>query len=163
MTEFADVKNSDVCMVDGKVITEGYKVDENDPVIKLIRALKERFMVARHNRLYVCKDHYEAYLKKRKSYERIVLLVAGLLAFLFIFGILLPLFSGTFSWFALVSFFMIAFVMVFLMLFLHVPKVGNKLIVLKSKKSSTVSSKKSNSKTVHKKRSFIKKSGKKKK
>jgi len=84
---------------------------------------------------------------------------------LFIFGILLPLFSGTFSWFALFSFLMIAFVMLFLILFLHAPKVGDKLIVLKSNKTSSKSSATSSRNTpkkVSKKKSATKRNKKKK-
>ena len=128
--KFSDVREADVCMIDGELVKEGYRVDENDVVINLIRNIKSRLGKTRNNRLYVCKNHYESYIKKRKSYERLVLIVGGLIGALFIFGVIVPALSGSFSIFSIVSFVMISVVMIVLIGFLHVPKVGEKLIYL---------------------------------
>ncbi len=119
--------NENVCVVDGEKVKEGYKVDENDFVINLLRKLKGRFTKLRNNHLYVCSSHYDFYIKKRKSYERIVLIVSTLVVALFIVGVIIPALSGNFSFGSIISFLMITILMSILLLFFHVPKVGEKL------------------------------------
>ena len=141
MTEYNEVSNSDVCMVDGKMVSEGYKVKDSDIVITLIRGVKERLGIVKNNRLYICKEHIDFYRKKRKSYERIVLLVMGLLLLLLFLGVLLPILWGTFSFLSFISYLMISIVMLVLLAFLHVPAVEEKLTIVKKNISSKTSGK----------------------
>jgi hypothetical protein len=56
------------CIICGKR-KEGFEVEE-DFVIKTIRGIKKFFRIEKKNKLVVCKDCYQKYLKMRKKFEK---------------------------------------------------------------------------------------------
>ena len=128
--EEKELRGKDVCIVDGKEIKRGYKV-KDDFVIRAIRKLKKRFGMLRNNRLYVCEEHLEEYKKKRRNYERMAMIVLGLIGLLFAGAIILPLFSGGFAWESLIPFTIISVLMVLLLLTMHVPAIEEEITEVK--------------------------------
>ncbi len=115
-----------VCVVDGKEVKKGYRIKE-DFVIRTIRSIKKSLGIAKNNKLFVCEEHKELLIKKRKNYERIAIIISVSLAALFIFAVFLPLIEGRLTVFSFISFLLIT-VLMFGMLFLsHVPRIEEKL------------------------------------
>lgn len=131
-----DPENKDLCIIDRKETTQGYKVKE-DFVIKTIRDIKKRFGKLKNNRLYVCPEHLEQYKKKRKNYERIVLLVSGLVILMFLVGIVAPLFSGRINFAGFISLIIIVFVMGFFLISMHIPAIETDINIIKKSTQET--------------------------
>lgn len=65
------------CIICGGEISNGNEVIE-DKIIEIIRAIKSKLGVVKGYKLYVCENCLEPYEKKRKRFERNVLLYGGL-------------------------------------------------------------------------------------
>jgi len=87
-------ENSDICIIGHEVVSKGYRVKE-DKVLNLMKSLKRKLgMRLRNNRLYVCEHHKEEYSKKRKSFERNVMMLAAMAAILFVVILIVNVMSG---------------------------------------------------------------------
>jgi uncharacterized membrane protein len=60
----------------------------------MIRKVKVKLNIAKNNRLYVCKEHLEDYIKKRKAYIRDTYIAWAIVILLFIFAVGMPILSG---------------------------------------------------------------------
>lgn len=79
--------------------TAGAKVAD-DIVIRGIRRAKQALGIAKNNELVVCRNDMEAYVKKRRSYERnlaVYMAIAGIVLVLLVF---VPIFTTGFSAYA---------------------------------------------------------------
>jgi hypothetical protein len=78
-------ENADVCIIGHEVVQgKAYKV-KDDRVLNLMRAAKKRLgMKLKNNRLFVCESHKQEYLKKRKGFERNVMVLSALAAVFFV-------------------------------------------------------------------------------
>lgn len=65
------------CIICGEEINTGNEVIE-DKIIEFIRTIKSKLGVVKGYKLYVCDNCLETYEKKRKRFERNVLLYGGL-------------------------------------------------------------------------------------
>ena len=63
-------------------------------VIRAIRAVKRKFNMAANNRLLVCHECMEEYKKRRKSFERKVMLYGAIGIILIILSVAMPLMGG---------------------------------------------------------------------
>ena len=87
-------ENADICIIGHEVVQNGYKVKE-DKVIGLMKAAKKRLgMKLKNNRLFVCEQHKEEYKKKRKGFERNVLILSALAAVFFVIIFVVNLMNG---------------------------------------------------------------------
>jgi len=73
-----EIASKEVCIVCRKP-KKGYPV-EDDPVLMIIRGVKQRFGWAKGNRLVVCSEDLETARKKRARFEKYLMLY-GLFAF----------------------------------------------------------------------------------
>ncbi|RME78996.1 MAG: hypothetical protein D6769_03515 [Methanobacteriota archaeon] len=128
----------------------------DDYVIRALRWIKGKTGTLKNNEIFICEEHYEDYLKKRKHYEKIMYYGAVFLALFFVLGIILPILSGNISrvlvLFATTILLVISFVI--LLVFGHVPKVEEKptRAVKKASKSAAKKPKKRASKRAVKKK-----------
>jgi hypothetical protein len=77
-------ENSNICIIGHEVVQDGYRIKE-DRVINLMKAAKKRLgMRLKNNRLFVCERHKDEYLKKRKGFERNVVILSALAAVFFV-------------------------------------------------------------------------------
>jgi hypothetical protein len=87
-------ENSDICIIGHETIERGYKV-KDDKVLGLMRTAKQKLrMKLKNNRLYVCEHHKEEYSKKRKGFERNVMMLAAMAAILFVVILIVNVMSG---------------------------------------------------------------------
>jgi len=118
-----------ICIADGKEVEKGYPIRE-DAVIAFIRKVKQRLGNYKGNKLVVCEEHVGEYRKKRKQYERNVMVLGGVLAIM-VFLYLLALLSN-FSLRGLLSFlaFTILLTVVFglLIVLSYVPDVEEEIV-----------------------------------
>ncbi|MCX8175017.1 MAG: hypothetical protein N3E51_02325 [Candidatus Micrarchaeota archaeon] len=111
-----------VCIICEKE-TDGSAVAD-DFVIRTIRAVKQRFGIAKNNILVVCSSCMEEHRKRRERYERNLVmhvLVAAIILFAFV---LLPVFTTGFSVSALVLGILLAAIIIGLSIFSHHPKLA---------------------------------------
>ncbi len=85
-----------ICVATGKEVKEGYKVID-DPVIKFIRAVKMRMGSYKGNLLYVSEEAKEEYVKKRKGFERYLLIATGIAIVILVLAVFLPLVTSDFN------------------------------------------------------------------
>jgi hypothetical protein len=87
-------ENSDICIIGHEVIERGFKV-KDEKVLNLMRTIKRKLrMKLKNNRLYVCEHHKEEYMKKRKSFERNVMMLSAMAAILFVVIFIVNVMSG---------------------------------------------------------------------
>jgi|GEM_PF-3396879 len=87
-------ENSDICIIGHEVVQGGYKIKE-DRVINLMKAAKKRLgMKLKNNRLFVCEKHKDEYIKKRKGFERNVIILSALAAVFFVIIFVVNLMNG---------------------------------------------------------------------
>ncbi|MFH1306202.1 MAG: hypothetical protein ABIH83_00910 [Candidatus Micrarchaeota archaeon] len=101
---------ADVCIICSK---EKFGIHVADTkVVRFIRKIKRKFKIATNNKLLVCAECMEEYTKRRKSFERKIILHAlgGLL--LLLISVFLPIMSGRPIEF--VSIFMVLLLAIFL-------------------------------------------------
>lgn len=85
-----------VCIVCQKEIKgKGSPKVKEDNAIRFIRKIKQKVGVAKNNELYVCKEDIETHTKRRKDFEKNLIVSSVLAAGLVIFLIGLPLLMGT--------------------------------------------------------------------
>lgn len=90
-------KGGKICIICKKELTpaeiKGAKRVVDDVVIKTIRKIKNFLNVASNNELYVCKEHLEEHNKKRKNYEKSIVLTLVFALVIFLGLTLLPVFN----------------------------------------------------------------------
>ncbi|MDD5023014.1 MAG: hypothetical protein PHU63_02495 [Candidatus ainarchaeum sp.] len=63
---------------------------KDDQIITSIRKIKEKMNMATKNELYVCNQHKEEHMKRRKSFEKSILLTAILAFVIFVLLSIIP-------------------------------------------------------------------------
>jgi 1-aminocyclopropane-1-carboxylate deaminase/D-cysteine desulfhydrase-like pyridoxal-dependent ACC family enzyme len=122
-------ENSDICIIGHEVIEKGYRV-KDDRVLGLMRSAKQKLrMKLKNNRLYVCEHHREEYMKKRKGFERNIMMLAAMAAILFVVIFIVNVMSGD-IWKILQS--ILLGILIFLMVpiflfFIYVPAIEEKM------------------------------------
>ena len=122
-------ENSDICIIGHEVIERGYKV-KDDRVLGLMRTIKQKLrMKLKNNRLYVCEHHKEEYSKKRKGFERNLMMLAAMAAILFVVIFIVNIMSGD-IWNIIRS--ILLGILIFLMVpiflfFIYVPAIDEKI------------------------------------
>jgi hypothetical protein len=88
-------ENADVCIIGHeRVQGKAYRV-RDDRVLGLMKAAKQRLgMKLKNNRLFVCEKHREEYMRKRKGFERNVLVLSALAAVFFVIIFVVNFSSG---------------------------------------------------------------------
>ncbi len=119
-------KNSRVCIICHEGIAEGGTPVKDDIIIRTIRNIKKRLRVAQNNTLVVCEKDLPEYQKRRKKFEKDIVVVAGISVFLFLILAGLPLLSGRFNIGAFVSGLMVSVAVLAIgVVFKHVPALEN--------------------------------------
>ncbi|MCX6774345.1 MAG: hypothetical protein NTY68_05120 [Candidatus Micrarchaeota archaeon] len=122
-------ENSNICIIGHEVIEKGYRV-KDDRVLSLMRSAKQKLrMKLKNNRLYVCEHHREEYMKKRKGFERNLMMLAAMAAILFVVIFIVNVMSGD-IWKILQS--LLLGILIFLMVpiflfFIYVPAIEEKM------------------------------------
>lgn len=116
------------CIICGEKTKKGYAVIE-DKIIEIIRSIKSKFGAVKGYELYVCEGCLEPYEKKRKRFERNILLYGGLGLFI---AIVLLFFNFSISS-LLLGIFMFA-LMILLAIMNYVPRIEKKKEVKKDEK-----------------------------
>jgi uncharacterized protein YacL len=122
------VNKQKACIVCGEEVTKGSEVIE-DKFIELIRKVKSKLGIVKGYKLYVCENCTEKYEKRRKRFERNMVIYGGI--GLFIFLILL------FFNFSIASFltgFILFLVMILLALMGYQPRIKKKEEVKKDER-----------------------------
>ncbi|MGV8176965.1 MAG: hypothetical protein ACP5NX_04140 [Candidatus Bilamarchaeaceae archaeon] len=110
-----------ICQGELKSESGAARVKE-DGVIKAIRAVKQALKLAKNHELYVCADHMAEYSKKRKAFEKDILIYSIIAALVFLGFTILPLLNGTFTLGLLVMALLVAvFILLFAVIFRYVP------------------------------------------
>lgn len=110
------------------------KVKE-DRIILALRAAKRALKISRENELFICEDCFEKHEKRRKSFEKTMLIfavVAALIIVLMVFTIIL---SGRLELWAILSgILIIALLAVFSIIFKYVPATdGTEMVLISGK------------------------------
>jgi Flp pilus assembly protein TadB len=88
-------ENADVCIIGHETVRGKASRVKDDRVLNLMKAAKQKLgMKLKNNRLFVCEKHKEEYMKKRKGFERNVLLLSALAAVFFVIIFVVNLSSG---------------------------------------------------------------------
>jgi len=131
-------ENSDICIIGHEKIERGYRVKE-DKVLGIMKTLKQKLgMKLRNNRLYVCEHHKEEYSKKRKSFERNIMMLAAMAAILFVVILAFNIMSGDLMAIArsiLLGLMVFLIVPIFLF-FIYVPAIDDKMSHAREKHGS---------------------------
>lgn len=115
-----------ICMICGKELKEGKAAKvKDDAVIKTIRDLKRRLGIAQNNELYVCEKDLVTHEKKRKKFERDMVIVSTVALLIVLILIGLPLLMGRFDIGTTISAIFIGLIIVFILaLFEYTPAVS---------------------------------------
>ncbi|MCX6772375.1 MAG: hypothetical protein NTV88_01230 [Candidatus Micrarchaeota archaeon] len=103
---------------------DGYKVYD-DFVIRTIRGIKKRLGIAKNNSLVVCKDCLEEHRKKRKAYEKTLIIHIVLAGVVLVAFVLLPILTSGFSITAIALGIFLAALIVGMAVFSHHPKLSD--------------------------------------
>ncbi len=95
---------------------------KDDAIIRSIRKVKSAFNIAQNNELYVCEDDIPVHDKRRKEFERSLVLFGVLAAVVVILLVLTIIMSGRFDIFAFISAILIGlFILLFAIVFKYAP------------------------------------------
>ncbi len=119
------------CIVCGEEIKKGNEVIE-DKIIEIIRKIKEKLGAAKGYELYVCDKCLEKYEKRRKRFERNLILYGGIGLFIF-----LMLMFFNFSISSFLTGLLLFLVMLLLALMGYQPKIKKKEVKKNERKKTT--------------------------
>jgi len=105
---------------------DGYKVYD-DFVIRTIRGIKQKLGIAKNNSLVVCKDCFEEHRKKRKAYEKTLIIHIVLAGVVLVAFVLLPILTSGFSITAIALGIFLAALIVGMAVFSHHPKLADEV------------------------------------
>ncbi len=121
-----------VCIYSGKSVVgkKAVKVKE-DRVIVAIRKIKQLFGIAKNNELYVSEEYLEEHKKRRKEFEKVMLIASILASIILVLFLIVSFLSGRFELGSLAAYLILATVLLLLPLFKYVPSVEGELEVVK--------------------------------
>ncbi|MEW6036588.1 MAG: hypothetical protein AB1529_08310 [Candidatus Micrarchaeota archaeon] len=96
---------------------------KEDRIIKGIRAAKKLLGIAQMNELFVCEECMQKHLERRRSFEKTMLFASVFAGLLLVIIILVPLLSGRFDPWAVVSGVIVALFILTLPVFKYAPAV----------------------------------------
>lgn len=98
---------------------------KEDRIIRAIRAVKKALGIAQMNELYVCEACLPKHNERRRSFEKTLLFASVLAGIMLILLILVPMLSGRFEAWAILSGFVVAgFIVLVPIMFKYVPAVA---------------------------------------
>ena len=106
---------------------DGYKIYD-DAVIRTIRGIKQRLGIAKNNTLVVCRGCLEEHRKKRKSYEKTLIIHIVLAGVVLVAFVLLPLLTTGFSLAAVGLGIILAALIAGMAVFSHHPKLADEAL-----------------------------------
>jgi len=111
------VNKTTACVICSKENVQGALVIE-DVIIRIIRAIKSRFGIAKGYKLVVCNDCEKEYEKRRKTFERNLILYGGLGVVIALILMFINFSIGSF-----LSGLLLFLVLIIFALFKYVPKI----------------------------------------
>lgn len=111
------MNKTSACIICSKENVQGIPVIE-DKIIEVLRTIKSKLGIVKGYKLIVCKDCEKEYEKRRKTFERNLLLYGGLGVVIMIFLMFLNFSIGSF-----LSGLLLFFVLIILALLKYVPKI----------------------------------------
>ncbi len=114
-----------VCILCQKEVidpTTSLKV-KDDVVITTLRRIKSKLNIAKNNELFVCMADIEKYQKKRKSFERNLIICSAVSAIVLLLFIIVSLLSFKFDVLGFFSVFVIIFFILALPILVYAPAV----------------------------------------
>jgi len=98
---------------------------KEDRIIRTLRAVKKALGIAQNNQLFVCESCMPKHSERRRSFEKTLLFASVLAGIMLVLLILVPMLSGRFEAWAIVSGIIVAcFVVLVPIIFKYVPAVA---------------------------------------
>jgi uncharacterized protein YacL len=131
------VNKKKACIICGEEVKKGSEVVE-DKIIEIIRKIKGKFGAVKGYKLLVCENCIEKYEKRRKRFERNVIIYGGL-------GVVMALFLivFNFSFASILTGIFLILVMILLALMGYQPRIKKKEEVKKNERKKTTTKRRS--------------------
>lgn len=102
-----------ICILCEKEVdpASSFKV-KDDPIIMFLRNVKSKLKIVKNNELYVCNSDLEKYNKKRKSFERNLIICSAIAAIVFLLFLVVTILSFKFD---LLAFFSVFIILIFIL------------------------------------------------
>lgn len=113
-----------ICILCEKEVdpNSSFKV-KDDPIIQFLRSVKSKLNIVKNNELYVCSSDLDKYNKKRKSFEKNLIICSAIAAIVFLLFLVVTVLSFKLDLLALLSVFVIIVFILALPILVYAPAI----------------------------------------